>query len=86
MYSMGLCLKLQMQTSYLRKMENYYDCEEIATVLCRLSSGNVTVDVETMKDVEEAIYQLKAIASNEYNSDYYRTFWNVLQKITDYHI
>ena len=37
-------------------------------------------------DQEEAIYQLKAIASNEYNSDYYRTFWNVLQKITDYHI
>ena len=47
----------------MEKMENYYDCEEIATVLCRLSSGNVTVDVETMKDVEEAIYQLKAIAS-----------------------
>lgn len=70
----------------MENMENYYDCEEIATVLCRLSSGNVTVDVETMKDVEEAIYQLKAIASNEYNSDYYRTFWNVLQKITDYHI
>ena len=70
----------------MEKMENYYDCEEIATVLCRLSSGNVTVDVETMKDVEEAIYQLKSIASNEYNSDYYRTFWNVLQEITDYHI
>ena len=70
----------------MEKMENYYDCEEIATVLCRLSSGNVTVDVETMKDVEEAIYHLKTIASNEYNSDYYRTFWNVLQEITDYHI
>ena len=70
----------------MSNMQNRYDCEEIATVLCRLSSGNATIDVEIMKDVEEAIYQLKAIASNEYNSDYYRTFWNVLQKITDCHI
>lgn len=70
----------------MANMENYYDCEEIATVLCRLSSGNATVNDETMKDTKEALYQLKAIASNEYNSDYYRTFWNVLQKITDYHI
>ncbi len=67
-------------------MKNYYDCEEIAAVLCRLSSANAIVDVETMNDVEEAIYHLKTIASNEYNSDYYRTFWNVLQEITDYHI
>lgn len=67
-------------------MENYYDSEEIATVLCRLSTGNDIVDVDVMKDVEESIFHLKTIASNEYNSDYYRTFWNVLQKITDYHI
>ena len=67
-------------------MENYYECEEIASVLCRLASENVTVDTETKKDIEEAIYHLKAIASNNYNSDYYRTFWNVLQKITDYNI
>lgn len=70
----------------MTKMENYYDCEEIATALCRLSSGNDTVDVKTMKDVGETIYYLKAIASNEYNADHFRTFWNVLQKITDDHI
>lgn len=64
-------------------MENYYGCEEIANVLCRLSS---VVDAETVGDVTEAVYHLQAIASNEYNSDYYRTFWNVLQKITDHHI
>ena len=35
----------------MAKMENYYDYEEVATVLCRLSSENVTVDVEIIKDL-----------------------------------
>ena len=68
----------------IKNMEKRYDCEDIATVLCELSSGDGTVNMETMKEVEEALYQLQAIAENEYNADYYRTFWNVLQKITDY--
>ena len=63
-------------------MKNYYyDSKEIATVLCKLASKK---DIETIKDVEEALYQLQAVAENEYNADYYRTFWNVLQKITNY--
>ena len=66
------------------RMEKYYDCEDMAIVLCELSSGDDTVNVETMKEVEEALYQLQAVAENEYNADYYRTFWNVLQKITNY--
>lgn len=70
----------------MSKMENYYDCEEIATVLGKLSSENDAVDAKTLEDLTEAVYQLKMIADNEYNSDYYRTFWNVLQKVTDYHI
>ena len=62
-------------------MKNYYyDSKEVATVLCELASKK---DTETIKDVEEALYQLKAISENEYNADYYRTFWNVLQKITE---
>ena len=65
------------------RMEKYYDSEDMATVLCELSSGDDTVNVETMKEVE-ALYQLQAVAENEYNADYYRTFWNVLQKITNY--
>ena len=68
----------------IKIMEKRYDCEDIATVLCELSSGDGTVNMETMKEVEEALYQLQAVAENEYNADYYRTFWNVLQKITDY--
>ena len=66
------------------KMEKYYDCENIATVLCRLATEKETVKVETLKEVEEVIYHLQEIAENKYNADYYRTFWNILQKITDY--
>ena len=66
------------------KMDKYYDCEDIATVLCRLATETETVNIETLKEVEEFLYCLQAIAENEYNADYYRTFWNVLQKITDY--
>ena len=66
-------------------MKNYYyDSKEVATVLCELASKKDTEkDTETIKDVEEALYQLKAISENEYNADYYRTFWDVLQKITE---
>ena len=66
------------------KMDKYYDCEDIATVLCRLATETETVNIETQKEVEEVVYHLQAIAENEYNADCYRTFWNVLQKITDY--
>ena len=68
----------------IKNMEKCYDCEDMATVLCVLSSGDDTVNVETLKEVEETLYQLRAVAENEYNADYYRTFWNVLQKITNY--
>ena len=70
----------------MKNLENYYDCEEIAIVLSQLASGNNTTDVETVKDLIEVLYNLEAIANNEYNADYYRTFWNVLQKITNYNI
>ena len=70
----------------MKNLENYYDCKEIATVLSQLASENNTTDVETVKDLIEVLYNLEAIANNEYNADYYRTFWNVLQKITNYNI
>lgn len=68
------------------KLENYYDCEEIAIVLSKLASGDNTTNIETVKDLIEVLYNLEAIANNEYNADYYRTFWNVLQNITNYNI
>lgn len=70
----------------MTNMEERYDCEEIATALCKLSSGDEIVDADVMRDLTEALYQLQAIASNKYNADYYRTFWNMLQKIAGYYI
>lgn len=72
------------QEGLIMEITRGYDCKEIATVLCRLSTGNNTVDVETAKDVEKAIEQLQATAQNEYNSDYYRTLWEVLQNIASF--
>ena len=59
------------------KKEIYPD--EIAQTLCNIASENP--DEQTVKDCEEAIYQLAAIAENPYNSDYYRTLYRVLEEI-----
>ena len=65
-------------------MNNYieytYDCEEMANALCSLAVDNLS---STKRDVEDALYQLTAIAENKYNSEYYRTLWRILQTITD---
>jgi len=38
---------------------------------------------DTLNDLECALYQLKAICQNEYNSDYYRTLARCLDLITE---
>jgi uncharacterized protein YpuA (DUF1002 family) len=60
--------------------------EEIADTLYELSKDMDYMDYEDEKeqvksDIENTLYYLKAIAQNEYNADYFRTFWNILQKI-----
>lgn len=35
---------------------------------------------EEKEALENALYQLKAICENQYNNDYYRTFFNALVK------
>lgn len=59
------------------KKEIYPD--EIAQTLCNLASENP--DEQTVKDCEEAIYNLLAIAENPLNCDYYRTLYKVLEEI-----
>lgn len=49
--------------------------------LCGYYTPDKQEQVQDIKDLEEAIYNIKAIAQNKYNSDYYRTFWNALQMI-----
>lgn len=37
----------------------------------------------TESDLQEAVYQLKAIAENEYNADYWRVLYKALSAIAD---
>ena len=60
--------------------------EEVAERLYELAKDLDYMDYEDEEeqikaDIENAIYHLKAIAQNEYNADYLRTFYNVLQRI-----
>ncbi|MEG1620627.1 MAG: hypothetical protein RR322_01825 [Oscillospiraceae bacterium] len=52
--------------------------EEINATLCKLAKD----DSFSKMDIENALYDLKAVAENEYNFDYWRTFYDILQKIT----
>lgn len=67
-------------------MENIKSVEEIIERLLELAKDMDFADYEeneeqTKKDIENALYNLKAYAQNEYNSDYWRTFYNLLQLI-----
>ncbi len=61
-----------------------YDSGDIAEKLIELSNlcPNVEDPDALYKDVEEALYQIKAIAQNPYNKDFYRVLYNVLLAIT----
>lgn len=56
--------------------------DDIAAKLKDILSG-VGVDLtdEERKELEESIFHLKCCADNEYNSDHFRTFYNVLSAI-----
>jgi hypothetical protein len=65
-------------------MENIKSIEEVATILYNNAIDMDYMDYEdtkeeTLNELQEALYQIEAIAKNEYNKDYWRTFWNVLQ-------
>ena len=62
------------------------DPQEIANRLCELAKDMDFSDYEEEEEEIKAglincIYDLKAISQNEYNSDYYRIFYNILQRI-----
>ncbi len=66
------------------EIEKYPD--EIAKILYNLSEDMDAQDYEEEKEkeiaeLEEALYQLRAMAQNEYNKDYWRTLWNALQNL-----
>ena len=60
--------------------------QEIASRIYYLTTDFDFLDYEgekekELQELEECIYYLKSIASNEYNKEYFRTFYNALQKI-----
>ena len=67
-------------------MENIKSIEEIKERLFELVADMDAHDYEDEKekienDLENALYNLREYAKNEYNPDFWRTFWNVLQNI-----
>lgn len=67
-------------------MNNYRDCEEVANRIYELCEDMDNMDYQDTKeqdigDLSEAINQIKAIAQNKYNADYWRILWNALQII-----
>ena len=65
-------------------MENIKSVEELALTLYNNAIDMDFMDYEdtkeqTLNELQEALYQIETIAKNEYNKDYWRTFWNALQ-------
>lgn len=68
------------------KMLEEKSTQEIAERIYELSSDMDFEDYKEEKrkeiiELENAIYYIKTIAQNEYNNDFFRTFYNALQKI-----
>ena len=60
--------------------------QEIAERLYELAQDMDWADYEEekeeiIKQLEDCSYYLKAVAQNPYNSEYFRTFYNILQRI-----
>ena len=55
-----------------------FDTEYIADFLCKLAMRE-----KDTKEIEEALYHLKAIAQNEYNEENFRTLLKVLKSISE---
>lgn len=60
--------------------------QEIAENLYELSKDMDYMDYEEEKEsvineLENALYHIKTIAQNEHNQEYFRTLYNILQRI-----
>lgn len=68
-------------------MELYkIDTFEIANKLYELAKDMDWMDYEeekerTINEIEQGIYYIRTMAENEYNADYFRTFYNVLERL-----
>ena len=64
-----------------------YYSEEIAAVLMNLAGEEFVMDDEGRPESEytEALYTLLAICENKYTSEYYRSFYRLLERVTAAH-
>lgn len=61
---------------------NYMYPSDIAENLITLSGSEESDNEEYKEGIKEALYQLKAMAQNKYNYDYWRMFVHVLSLIS----
>lgn len=54
--------------------------DELAESLSKLAKN---YNKNTTKEIEDFLYNFKAICENPYNASYYRTFWKVLERIVE---
>lgn len=63
-----------------------FDTQHVAVRLCELADPNNKkfLSLSNIKEIERALYHLKTIAENEYNSDYFRELIKVLDAICNF--
>lgn len=62
------------------KENRYYDTKDVSDRLNKLS--NLYLSEDLVAELDNAIYELKIMAQNQYNKDCYRVLYNVLLVIT----
>ena len=69
---------------YLRSGSEVCYPVEIAESLLRSSMDLTDEEFKSLRSaLEDALYQLMAMAQNEYNHDFWRILWNVLQNLME---
>lgn len=63
------------------KETSYYDIKDVSDRLNELS--NLYLSEDLMTELDNAVFELKSMAQNQYNKDCYRVLYNVLLVITD---
>ena len=67
-------------TQFIKGSSDEFYPDEIASSLLRQTVCASAKEIDAVRsDLENALYNLKSMAENKYNSDYWRVLWNVLQ-------
>ena len=64
---------------------NYNHPQEIAESLYKINTlyGESESKPESLEELESALYDLQSMASNEYNSEYWRTLYKALSALVE---